>query len=135
MSKIVSFAGLVITFFGAFACDRWIELLRIETTQSFVIGPYLWMAGIANLLLAVLLIALAWFVIFRSGRSILVSSVFVVVGLVLTFATAIDITFTSSLPPLGIYNYLLPTSHVLCAAAIVAVIGIASLIFPKHLST
>jgi hypothetical protein len=135
MSKIISFAGLVIAFFGAIVCDRWIELLRIETTQSFAIGPYLWIAGIANLLLVVLLMALAWYVNFRAGKSILVSSVFLVIGLALTFAEAIDITFTSSLPPLGIYEYLVPTSHVLYAAAIVAVIGFASLIFPKRLST
>jgi hypothetical protein len=131
MSKIVSFAGLVITFFGAFACDRWIELMRIETTQSFAIGPFLWISGVANLLLAIALLALAWYVIFRAGRSILVSSVFILVGLTLTFASAIDITVASTLPPLGVYEYLVPTSHVLYAAAIVAVTGIAGFVLPK----
>ena len=125
MSKILSFAGLVITFFGAFICDRWLELLRIETARSFAIAPYLWIAGAANLLLAIALLALAWYVIFRVGKSIWVSSVFVFVGLALTFASAIDISVTSTLPPLGIYDYLVPNSHVLYAAAIVAATGIA----------
>ena len=125
MSKILSIAGLVITIFVAFVCDRWIELLRIEATQSFAIAPYLWIAGAANLLLAIALLALAWYVIFRAGKSILVSSVFVLVGFALTFASVIDITVTSTLPPLGIYEYLLPNSHVLYVAAIVAVTGIA----------
>ena len=132
MSKILSFAGLVITFFVAFVCYRWIELLRIEATQSFVIAPFLWIAGAANLLLAIALLALAWYVIFRAGKSILVSSVFVLVGLALTFASAIDITVTSSLPPLGIYEYLVPNSHVLYAAAIVAVTGIAGFFRQKQ---
>jgi hypothetical protein len=58
--------------------------------------------------------------------------VFVFVGLALTFASAIDITVTSTLPPLGIYEYLLPNSHVLYAAAIVAVTGIAGFFRSKQ---
>lgn len=135
MSKIVSFAGLVATFFVAYACDRWVELLRNRsTTQNFAIASYLWIAGAANLLLAIALLLLTWYVIFRAGRSTLVSSVFVLVGLALTFACAIDISVASTLPPLGIVEFLTPNSHVLYVAAFVAVIGIAGFVLPRRIN-
>jgi len=132
MSKIVSFAGLIITLFVAYACDRWVELLRVEATQNFAIASYLWIAGAANLLLAIAVLLLTWYVLLRVSRSNVVYAVFVLVGLALTFAEAIEISVASTLPPLGIYEYLLPTSHVLAVAALVAVIGIAGLVFPRR---
>ena len=134
MSKIVSFAGMVATFLMAYACDRWVELLRIEATQNFAIASYLWVAGAANLLLAIALLLLTWYVIFRTGRSTLVSSVFVLVGLALTFALAIDISVAATLPPLGIVEFLTPNSRVLYVAAFVTVIGIAGFVLPRRLS-
>jgi hypothetical protein len=134
MSKIVSFAGMAATFLMAYACDRWVELLRIEATQNFAIASYLWVAGAANLLLAIALLLLTWYVIFRTGRSTLVSSVFVLVGLALTFALAIDISVASTLPPLGIVEFLTPNSYVLYVAAFVTVIGIAGFVLPRRLS-
>jgi len=130
MPKIVSFAGLVATFFVAYVCDRWVELLRIEATQNFAIASYLWIAGIANLLLAIALLLLSWHVIFRTSKSTLVSSVFVLVGLALTFASAIDMSVASTLPPLGIVEFLMPNSHLFYVASFVAVIGIAGLCSP-----
>jgi hypothetical protein len=134
MSKIVSFAGLVATFLVAYACDRWVESLRIEATRTFAFAPYLWLAGAANLLSAIVLLLLTWYVIFRADKSTLVFLVFVLIGLALTFASAIELSVTSTLPSLFLVESFTPNSHVVYVAAFVAIIGIAGFVLPRRLS-
>jgi hypothetical protein len=134
MSKIVSFTGLAATFLVAYACDRWVQSLRMEATRTFVFAPYLWLAGAANLLLAIALLLLIWYVIFWADQSTLVSSMFVLIGLALTFASAIEMSAASTLPPLSIAEFFTPNSHVLYVAAFVAVIGIAGFVLPRRRS-
>jgi hypothetical protein len=135
MSKMVSFAGLVATFIMAYAFDRWVEFLRVEASRTFALAPYLWLAGAANLLLAITLLLLTWYVIFRADKSTLVSSVFVLVGLAFTFASTINMSLASPLPSLGLVEFSTPGSHVLYVSAFVAVIGIAGFVLPRRLNT
>jgi hypothetical protein len=134
MSKIESLAELVIAIILAWVCNRWIESLRVEATQDFSIASFLWIAGFLYLLMAIVSLLLAWQVIFRSSRSKLVSSVFVIVGLGITFTSAITMSTASTLPPLGIAEFLYPGSLVLFVAAFVAAIGIAAFVLPKRFS-
>jgi len=128
MSKIISFAGLVTTLIMAYACDLLIDAIRIKALATFVFAPYLWLAGIVNLFLAILLLLLTWYVVFRANKSTLVSSLFVIIGLALTFVSAI-------VPPLISRAAFAPNSHVLYVAAFVTVIGIAGFVIPRQLST
>jgi hypothetical protein len=134
MSKIVSFAGLAATFIVAYACDRWGEFLRVEASRTFAMAPYLWLSGAANLLLALALFLLLWYVIFRATKSTLVSALFVLIGLGLTFAAAVGMSLASPFPPFGIVEFSTPGSHVLYVSAFVTVIGIAGFILPKRLN-
>ncbi|MGA9397342.1 MAG: hypothetical protein WBV22_03690 [Anaerolineaceae bacterium] len=132
MSQIVSFAGLGFTFVLAYGCDRWIESLRAELAEMFNISSFLWQTGVANLLLAVALLLLTWYVIYWGNRSKLVSAVFLLVGLAVTFATALEMSFASTLPPLGIMEFLMYNSHVVYVAAFIAALGLAGLILPRR---
>jgi hypothetical protein len=134
MLEVFSFIGLLATFALAYGCDRWVEAVRAQATQSTTIASFLWRAGVANLLLASVLLLLAWFVSFRAGVSKLIPSVFILIGLVVSFAVAIEASVSSTLPPLGIIEYLTPNSHVLYTAAFVAVIGITGFVLPKRLN-
>ncbi len=131
MLKAWSIVGLGVAFAIAYGCDRWVESLRTEAAQTLTIASFLWGAGVAHLLLAGVLLLLAWYVIVRADRSKLASSVFALVGLLVTFASAITISAVSTLPPLGIVEFLTPNSYVLNAAAFVAVIGFAGFVLPK----
>jgi hypothetical protein len=135
MLKIVSFSGLVATFIVAYACDRWVESLRVVATQPFAIASYLWFAGVANLLIAIAILLLLWYVVIRADKSAVVSLVFVLVGLGLTFTPAIEMFVASTLPPLGIMEFLTPNSHVLYVAAFTTIIGVAGFVFPIRHST
>ena len=132
MSKIKSFAGLVITFGIAFGCDLWVESLRRNLTLNSDISAFLWQAGIANLLLAIVLLLLTWYVLFWAKRSKLVSALFLLIGLVITFISALEISLAGTLPPLGIVEFLTPNSHVLYAAALVAILGLAGFLLPTR---
>jgi ABC-type transport system involved in cytochrome c biogenesis permease subunit len=134
MSKVISFAGLVAAFALAYGCDRWVEALRENVIQPSSTASFLWQAGVANLLLAIALLALTWYANFEAKRSKLISSVFLLIGLIVTFAVAIEASVSSTLPPLGIVEFLTPNSHVLYAAAFVAVIGIAGFVLPKQIN-
>ena len=70
MSKIVSFAGLVGTFIVAYACERLVRSLLVKGSQTLFLGPYLWWESVAVLVLAIALMLLAWYVVFRTDRDI-----------------------------------------------------------------
>jgi hypothetical protein len=128
MKPAISLAGLTAVLLMAYGFERWSLLLRQRGADTLTLTPFLWLASIANLLLAVALLLLAWFVTNRANRSRFVSLIFIVVGLLITFATAITFSATSRLLPLGIMEYLTPNSRVVYAAAIIAATGIAGLI-------
>ncbi len=130
MTIIISLAGLVIVFFLAYGFDRLIMALQQAASAAFALSSFLWLSGIANLILAGALLLLAWFVYFRAAKSKLISVIFTVLGLLGTFASALIFTFFSTLPPLGIAEFLTPYSRVVVVAGLIAVIGIAGL-FPR----
>jgi hypothetical protein len=128
MTIIISLAGLVIVFFLAYGFDRLIMTLQQAASAAFALSSYLWLSSIANLILAGALLLLAWFVYFRAAKSKLISVIFMVLGLLVTFASALIYTFFSTLPPLGIAEFLTPYSRVVVVAGLIAVIGIAGLL-------
>jgi hypothetical protein len=128
MSKIISFGGLVTTLIIAYACDLLIELIRVRAFATFVFTPYLLLAGIVNLFLAILVFLLTWYIVFRADKSTLVSSTFVLIGLALIFVPVI-------VPSLISRVAFTPNSHMLYVSGFITVIGIAGFVIPKRLST
>ena len=81
-TESISLVGMAGTLALAYGFDRWLESLRVAASRTIVrpLWP-LWPSSAANLVLAGCLVTLSWFVTCRSGRSKLVASIFVVVGL------------------------------------------------------
>jgi hypothetical protein len=125
MSKIISFAGLLTTFVMAYASDHLIEVVRRRALVTFSFTPYLLLASVINILVAIILFLLTWYVVFRADKSALISSAFVLIGLVLTFVSTL-------VPGLISDAAFMPPSHMLHVAAFAIVIGIAGFIIPKQ---
>ncbi len=128
MTKPFSLIGMAATLVIAYGVDWGLKSLAETAQRTFVYEPYLWLAGPANLVLAGALVALAWFVIFRAERSKVVSSIFVIVGLLVTFSFAIIISAKVLLPIGYLLAFLTPNSHLVYAGGFMAVIGIAGFI-------
>lgn len=134
MTNIISLTGLVIVSFLAYSFDRWIVALQQTATRPSSIVSILWLSGIANLILAGALLLLAWFVNFRAAKSKWVYVTFLIIGILVTFTSAFIFTAFSTLPPLGVAEFLTPTSRVVFIMAFIAVIGLAGLIPRKSLN-
>jgi hypothetical protein len=128
MTNIISLVGLVIVCILAYGFDRWIVALQQTATRPSSIASILWLSSIANLILAGTLLLLAWFVNFRTAKSKWISVTFLIIGLLVTFASALIFTAFSTFPPLGVAEFLMPTSRVVFVMAFIALIGITGLI-------
>lgn len=135
MLKAISIAGLLATIALAYGCDWWVDSLHEDANQLPTIAVFLWQAGIANLLLATALLLLAWFVIIRAGKSWLVTLLFILIGLGVTFASPLTILVASTLPRLDIAEALFPDTRIFYTANFIAIIGIASFVFPRKANT
>jgi hypothetical protein len=131
MNTAISLMGLVAVLFIAYGFDRWIELLRQRGANTFTLTPFLWFAGMANILFAGALLLLVWFVTYRAKRSRLVFSIFAVVGLLITFATAIHFSASVRYFPSSILEYLTPNSRVVYVSALITVTGIAGFVLSR----
>ena len=133
--RILSFVGLVVAFAVAYGFQRLVTHLRTQagvTASGALAKSTLWVESIAIVVLAAMLLVLAWYVVSRANRDIWVGVVFVVVGLVLTFDVAIEYSLerfwlSDRIMNLAAYN---PYGHYVAAFA--AVIGIACLVVPKR---
>lgn len=132
---MLSFLGLATTFAVAYGFQRLMNHLRMQlaVTASGSLGKSMfWVQSVALVVLAAMLLLLAWYVLSRASRDIWVGAGFVLVGLVLTFVVAIEIPlervwFSNRVMNLAGYN-----SYGHYVAAFVLVIGIACLGAPKR---
>lgn len=135
MQQILSIAGLILTILVAYGCDRWVAWLRKLMATTFDMTAYLWQTSLVNLLLAVPLVLLTIHVFNQGKQSKWVSVVFLVVGLLITFAAAFGISFAPNYLSSGLIEFLLPTSRVVFAGAFIALIGLASLALPGKMKS
>ena len=75
VSDVLPLIGLVVTLVIVYDFDRWMGTRE----------PIVWVAGLSNLLLSGLLLALWWLMNLENERSKLVAMIFLLVGLLLTF--------------------------------------------------
>ena len=136
--RILSIVGLVATLAAAYGFER-LDLYmreRLGRTASMALGKSLyWVESIVPVVLAAMLLLLAWYVVTRANRSLVVGVVFIVVGMFLTFVMATEISLlerTTVLQRVGSPVYMDSYGHY--AAAFLTVIGVACLVAPKRLS-
>jgi hypothetical protein len=80
----ISMSGMVLLLALSFALERWLVAARTYNTQNFQpVVVYASLAGI-HLLLAILLLALAWYVNVKADRSLITALIFLIVGFMLT---------------------------------------------------
>ena len=80
-----------------------------------------------------MLLLLAWYVVSRANRDIWVGAVFIVVGLVLTFSVAVEVSLESFWLSDRVMRFAAYNSYGQYVAAFAAVIGIACLVAPRWL--
>jgi uncharacterized membrane protein len=133
--RILSFVGLVVTFAAAYGFERLVTHMRTEvglTASGALAKSTLWVESSALVILAAMLVLLAWYVLSRANRDTWVGAVFVVVGLVLTFLVAIEWSLERVWLSDRVMEFAAYKSYGHYVAAFVAVIGIACLVAPKR---
>ena len=126
---------LVITLIGLaaiYALDNWLHNLQLQGSSTFNIAPYIWASSIANLIVAALILLLAWYTLWKKRKNVLIATFFTLVGLiwafypVIIFLTGIDFFWLPAVAFRG------PASLFLTASAFIAGIGILTFLLPEH---
>jgi len=133
--RILSFVGLVVTFAVAYGFQRLVTYMREQvgvTVSGTLAKSTFWVESIAILVLAAMILLLAWYVVSRVRRDTWVGVVFIVVGLVLTFALATEMSLERIWLSYRVTNLISYNSYGHYVAAFVAVIGIACLVATKR---
>ncbi len=131
MNKMISVLGMLAVLAAGLGLDRLIGLLRQENGRTFNLAPFFWISGLIDLVFVSFILILAWFFLFRSGHSIALSLVFLIVGLLLLFSRAI-FALVPTLPigfpqPFDDFVLVTPNSYASHAAALLAILGAAGL--------
>jgi hypothetical protein len=133
--RILSYLGLVVTFAVAYGLQRLVTHMRAQmgvTASATLAKSTLWVESIALVVLAAMLLLLAWYVLSRVGRDTWVGAGFVLVGLVLTFVVAMEISLEKIWLSDRVMNLAGYNSYGHYVAAFALVIGIACLVAPKR---
>jgi hypothetical protein len=129
--KFVALGGMVGILVLAWGFDRLYEFARRGIPSSGdPLPPVIWVSAITNWALAVLVLLLAWFVIFKNGGSPLVFLIFLLVGLLVTFSFSLEPLSLLS-PLLGPIDFFLPGSPrslYFQASAFISIIGTIGLL-------
>lgn len=133
LSKVVSIIGLIVVLGVTWGFDAWMEFLSQRNGQTFSLGwAILWSYPLIALLLAAMLLLLAWFVLSQAPRNVWISLVFLVVGLFIVIYPAL--VFTPALccwvPYIGPLQ-LSRTLYLFSSGGFVAIIGLFGLILPN----
>ncbi len=133
--SLISILGLVVVLAVARGMDAILESLRqrneVTVDLAFTI---LWSQTLIAILLAAVLLLLAWFVLLRAPRNLWIAGLYLVVGALL--AVAPQLYFTPALaawiPALVFLSIALPGSYQFIAGGFIFVIGLLSLILPRR---
>ena len=125
---IITLVGLV----AIYALDSWLHNLQLLGRSTFNAAPYIWAGSIANLVVAGLILLLAWYTLREKRRNLFIAVSFTLVGLTLAFypvvifLTGIDFFWLPAVIFRG------PASLFLTASAFIAGIGIITFLLPEH---
>ena len=132
MEKITSYLGLLAIMIYAYLLDYGIALLQKASIESFVLTPYLVGRFMANLLLAIGILGLFWFVQFKKPMTRITSLVFILIGLVVMLYPLV----MGTIP--GLISFMHASlvefdSKLSIVSAFVVVMGFWGLFFPNQL--
>jgi hypothetical protein len=144
MYVVDSLLGLMVVFGLAYGLDFWVNTLRETGFRTFQIAPYIQGSILANVVISLAVMVLAWRVLFRERRSQLVAVIFLLVGLMVTLLPVILLNIPQSSPILSdpefrilrvSFLYSSTISRLQLAGALVVSIGLLGLlpVKSKHL--
>jgi hypothetical protein len=132
LSRVVSFIVLIVVLGVAWGFDAWMEFLGRGNAQTFSLAWALfWSYPLIALLLAAMLLLLAWFVLSQAPRNVWISIVFLIVGLFIVLYPTLIFTpalccWVPYIGPLQISR----TLYLFSSGGFVAIIGLFGLILP-----
>jgi hypothetical protein len=132
LSSVVSILGLIVVLGVAWGFDAWMEFLGRRNAVTFSLTWAIFYSyPLIALLLAAMVLLLAWFVLSQAPRNVWISLVFLIIGLfIVSYPTLI---FTPALccwvPYIGPLQ-LARTMYLFSAGGFVAIIGLFGLILP-----
>ena len=133
-ADIISLFGMIILLAAAYFSDNLVyELRRIFLPNTHQLLLYLWLVPILSLVLAICLLILFQFTVFQEKRNILISVLFIVVGICSTFYTTLHygLGWGPSIPLFmnwAGYGRL----FFFVTSTLVTAIGVLSLVLPKQ---
>ncbi len=137
MWRLDPIIGMFGTMLVAYGLDRWILSARERGIRTLTPAPYLLSTITADLILAVLLLGLAWLILYRDKRSKVVAFCLFSIGLGITmFPVALSYVpglfaflFTPEFRALRVtLIYSAPNSHLISASAFISMTGLLGLV-------
>lgn len=72
--------AMVVVLVGAYYAEKWLRQLRLVAQADFEFAPYVWATALSNLVLAVIVLSLIWYVLQSDPADLIVAVVYLVVG-------------------------------------------------------
>jgi hypothetical protein len=137
MFVVDSLLGLLVVFGLAYGLDFWVNTLRETGFRTFQMVPYIRGSILANIVISLALIALAWHALFRGQRNVIVAVIFLLAGTMVTLLPIILLNVPQSAPILSdpgfrvlrvSFLYSSTISRLQLSGALVMVIGLLGLV-------
>ncbi len=134
---IISVGSMIILLAAAYFFDNLFDVRHNPNPSGNVyfklVSLRMWFIPIWFLVLAICLLLLFWFVIYQGKHNIVISVLFIVVGICILFLPPLRYSGWWSLPFPPFMNWLgYDRRFLLSASALVAAIGLLGLVFPRQ---
>lgn len=124
LTLAVTASGMLLVLLAAYGLDRWVGQARAEAAASFRMAPAVRTAVLANLVLALLWLMLAWFAWVTRRHSRLPAFLYLLIG---TVILALPVTAVGGQLPVSLFSLTGPASSVGMTGALLTAIGIGLL--------
>ncbi len=133
-TKLLAVLVMLGALLVAYGLDDWVLVSGRVAATTFAPADYqrvIWGSGLASLLVAGLLVLLAWLVLRCVGRSKLLALVCIVTGLLATFPLGVWTSLPGVVWPIDLTPVMGHASRFADAGAFIAALGVAYLLLPK----
>lgn len=133
---IISVGSMIILLVAAYFFDNLFDVqhnLNRGNVYLKLVSLRMWLVPIWSLVLAICLLLLFWFVIYRGKRNVAISVLFIAVGICILFLPPLIYSGWWFVPFPPFINWLgYPRWFLLGTSAFVAAIGLLGLVFPRQ---
>jgi hypothetical protein len=128
MKRLIRVVAMLMILILAYEFDRWFEVAR--TSRPLGMLPLLWIDSAVTLVLAGILLALAWYVLIRGNGDKPISWIFLVIGFLMAFLQPLRFALASVFFLPRAFHHVMAGAGALTsqAGAFTAVIGVAGLL-------